>query len=559
MKTTGKFNILQNIVLSYLKVKYSNFNCKSLYDLSPDMIVEIEPAINEITDQYIHESKDMDGVEFVKQTIEDVRKFPETEHMDKKAIAIDFDNTLVNTNHHDEMSDIPGAAEAIISLQQHGYSIIIHSCRLNRKDGAEVIEKWLQEHNIKVDGMFAKPHAMRYIDDRGINFDGNWENTVSDILSCEEHQAPLAQKIKAGYYSFKDIAEKVGLNPFEFDSDMREVISASTSDQKEVVTHRLKAKYGMIIKQTGVDSEYHLRSAIANVLLEDKDFHEHDCAYVKYGEKYGYMGEVVSIDKSDIHVLLNGDNVDYRYMGDELCKIPSLHRASLYTGNSFDDKIFVTNEFYPNGLTKHQILSYYQNNDDIGDYVRDTNVACIYDVIPGTIPSVKKAKITSMEPYINGESNLVSFGYSVMDKSNIMGMDIDFSSSITSEELGGLILAGIDQKNIEDVYVLYNGPLKLVAIYNYKTPVQTEQDGCKIVNNIRQYAQSHGSYEEIDERNPYCFATQKGITIKPICAKNDLIPVPYSISPKTGLAYIPLNMENLTSFDFTKAALYGKR
>ena len=105
--------------------------------------------------------------------------------IDAKRILMDFDQTIhkyssgwVNGIIYDD--PIPGSKQVIDQFRNDGYQVIIFTCRLSEtthgKDGVikqrKMIEDWLKEHSIEVDGMTAeKLPAEIYIDDRAYCFD----------------------------------------------------------------------------------------------------------------------------------------------------------------------------------------------------------------------------------------------------------------------------------------------------------------------------------------------------------------------------------------------------
>ena len=123
------------------------------------------------------------------------KKFLEkVNNQEKNVIAIDFvgvihKNTL---GYHDGTvydEPIVGAIDSIKMLSSQ-YEIIIFSCkaledrpRVNGKTGIELIEEWLEKHEILEyikEVTFKKPRAAIYIDDKGFRF-VDWSKTVSFI------------------------------------------------------------------------------------------------------------------------------------------------------------------------------------------------------------------------------------------------------------------------------------------------------------------------------------------------------------------------------------------
>jgi len=111
-------------------------------------------------------------------------------------LMIDFDGVI---HQYTEWNDgklngpIEGAKEAIDILKQK-YKIIIFTTRASKtENGPEVTEKlikdvedFLNTHEIHFDLITAdKMGAMAYIDDKGIRFEGDWNNILNKIQDIE--------------------------------------------------------------------------------------------------------------------------------------------------------------------------------------------------------------------------------------------------------------------------------------------------------------------------------------------------------------------------------------
>ena len=124
----------------------------------------------------------------------------------EKTIALDFDRVLhlyskgwADGTIYDP--PVPGAAQAVRTLLERGYGIVIFTCRVN--DDPDVtfteeqplvrdqsIRQWLREWNFPEPWcdtveIFPKPTAFLYVDDRGRRFeraDGEeWDNLVRSL------------------------------------------------------------------------------------------------------------------------------------------------------------------------------------------------------------------------------------------------------------------------------------------------------------------------------------------------------------------------------------------
>ena len=113
-------------------------------------------------------------------------------------IAIDFDNTIADTDFPDINRLKPGAKRVINSLKQLGCKIAIWTCRTGKP--AKQAEEFLIEEGIEFDAFntndslpdgfldgpdFAdsrKIGADFYIDDKAIEFNDNWEEVSRKLL-----------------------------------------------------------------------------------------------------------------------------------------------------------------------------------------------------------------------------------------------------------------------------------------------------------------------------------------------------------------------------------------
>ncbi len=114
--------------------------------------------------------------------------------MNQKYVCIDLDGTIA---HYKEWQGeeffgepVEGVQAALQQLRSHGWKIIIYTTRSNQP----LIEGYLTKNSIPFDyinynpdqpknALGGKPYADVYIDDRGIQFNGNWPVTLNEVLN----------------------------------------------------------------------------------------------------------------------------------------------------------------------------------------------------------------------------------------------------------------------------------------------------------------------------------------------------------------------------------------
>ena len=98
----------------------------------------------------------------------------------KKTIMIDLDGVLDNYTHYtEEIPDIKNGAREFIEQLSKDYELILFTTR-----SPKLSVEWLQQN--KIDKYFKdvtniKYPAYIYIDDRTINFNGNYSKTLEEI------------------------------------------------------------------------------------------------------------------------------------------------------------------------------------------------------------------------------------------------------------------------------------------------------------------------------------------------------------------------------------------
>jgi hypothetical protein len=110
----------------------------------------------------------------------------------KLTICVDFDGVIHKYTHWNSgllnAQCIDYAPEALQSLRNLGHTIIIHTTR-----DEEEIKQWLETFHVPYDYINenpeiqgrnpGKPIADIYVDDRAIQFNGNWSTTYYEILN----------------------------------------------------------------------------------------------------------------------------------------------------------------------------------------------------------------------------------------------------------------------------------------------------------------------------------------------------------------------------------------
>jgi len=98
-------------------------------------------------------------------------------------LGIDLDNTIAHTEppHYELQDPMPGARDALNELTKRGWKIIIHTSR--PWDQYETIESWLDDQGIPFRRIVCgKLLAKYFVDDRNLEFSGNWDEVIKKIL-----------------------------------------------------------------------------------------------------------------------------------------------------------------------------------------------------------------------------------------------------------------------------------------------------------------------------------------------------------------------------------------
>ncbi len=120
-------------------------------------------------------------------------QYDQEKHLKKeqKRIMIDVDgvlHTYENGWDNGKLKNVIfGAKEALSELHNDGFEIVIFSTRAsgenpNTKQLVQELEEWLNRNDLYFDQITGqKLGAILYIDDRAINFKGDWKNTLKEI------------------------------------------------------------------------------------------------------------------------------------------------------------------------------------------------------------------------------------------------------------------------------------------------------------------------------------------------------------------------------------------
>ena len=130
--------------------------------------------------------------------------------MTQKIICIDLDGTLAHFEGWKGETYfgnvIDGSKNALQKLKKNNWLIIIFTTRTNK----DLITKFLNDNELAFDyinenphqpanAIGGKPYADVYVDDRAIQFNGNWEKVVSDIENFKSWETRGIQDYESQY------------------------------------------------------------------------------------------------------------------------------------------------------------------------------------------------------------------------------------------------------------------------------------------------------------------------------------------------------------------------
>jgi hypothetical protein len=118
-------------------------------------------------------------------------------------IAVDIDDTIVKQEEDFDITEfgipLPNAIEALNKLRLNGWTIILHSCRttpdVNPGYDLEILKMnvmmWADENGVPYDDVWVgegKPLADVYLDNKAMEFHGDWKLVMQKLEALQEDQ-----------------------------------------------------------------------------------------------------------------------------------------------------------------------------------------------------------------------------------------------------------------------------------------------------------------------------------------------------------------------------------
>ncbi|MDR0583272.1 MAG: hypothetical protein LBG57_02840 [Treponema sp.] len=243
----------------------------------------------------------------------------------EKTIAVDFDgviNSYKSGWKGPTETDEPvlSAAEGISGLWNRGYKIIIFSTRANTPEGSDTIREYIRRHTENdllansIEITDRKPIADVYIDDRAIQFTGNWDETLEQIETFK----PWIEKSLT--YSGYPLQGRTRVQGMDISIENKKGSTRSGTDKDgHDWSVTMNYDYGYIRGTVGVDKD-HLDAYVGpnpeseivyivnqndpvtgkfdeqKVMLGFNSEAEAKAAYLRQYDRPGFLGNIVKMD-----------------------------------------------------------------------------------------------------------------------------------------------------------------------------------------------------------------------------------------------------------------------